>query len=83
MLEVGAPCNPEIEKCFVSDCSSEDDPECDLTPYKKVEILAKEAPSCLEEHSCESFGCNQIKSCSITYCDNKSKEEGEICTNLN
>jgi hypothetical protein len=82
LLEVNAVCNPASEACFVADCSPTDDPFCDTTPYKKVEILASEAPACLEEHTCESFSCDGIERCSITYCLDEIKEDWESCTEI-
>jgi len=78
-LEVNTSCNPEIEKCFVMDCQ-EGDPGCDTSPYKKVEILARDAPKCLEEHSCDSFVCPVgLVNCSITYCSESALSDGERC----
>src|ERR1035437_1576702 len=77
-LEVNTVCDINNEKCFVSDCSA-DDSECDTTPYKKVEILANQAPKCLEEHNCSSFSCESRKKCSVTYCNVNSIENGEKC----
>ena len=56
LIEASTICDSSTEACFTADCDTED-PECDLTPYKKVEIVANEAPECLEEHRCESFTC--------------------------
>lgn len=80
LLAVNAPCDPASERCFVYDCSPEDDPECDGTPYKKVEIRAHDAPACLLEHACESFACSgREESCSVSYCEAETMEEWEIC----
>lgn len=83
LLEVNTFCDPVTESCFVSDCSLEDDPECDLTPYKKVEVLAAGVPQCLQEHTCQSFSCDGLEQCSITYCSDETKEGGEGCINNN
>lgn len=71
-------CDPTSEVCFVSDCSPED-VGCDLTPYKKVSIRASDAPKCIEEHNCEAFSCDGISTCMITYCNDSTIEEGEVC----
>jgi hypothetical protein len=63
----------------VSDCSPEEDLECDSSPYKRVEILKSDAPSCLEEHTCDSFSCSGIENCSITLCSEDELEDGEKC----
>lgn len=80
VLAVNAPCNPETESCFAWACDPEEDEECDLTPYKKVEIIANEAPQCLEEHACEEFSCDpESETCSVTYCEDETIEEWEMC----
>ena len=80
MLFTTIACDPTEKSCFVSDCSVDNDPECDVSPYMKVEINAHQAPKCLEEHTCEAFVCTEeLESCSITYCSEDTIEEGEIC----
>lgn len=71
-------CDPAVESCFVADCSPDEDPECDDTPYKKVEVLSAEAPGCLKEHTCEVFECTS-ESCSVTECSEDALEDGEVC----
>ncbi len=73
-------CDPQIEECFVLDCDPDTDEECDVTPYKKVAIIANQAPQCLFEHSCEEFSCDGRASCEITYCTEEALEEGELCS---
>lgn len=82
ILDVNTSCDPTTESCFVWDCDPKTDEECDQTPYKKVEILEREAPKCLEEHECENFTCEGKDSCTVTYCseDTIVEEEGEVCT---
>jgi hypothetical protein len=80
LLDVNVPCDPTTEQCFVADC--EPGPDCDSTPYAKVEIIAHDAPVCLEEHACESFSCDGINSCNVTYCSADSLVDGEVCTNV-
>lgn len=78
-LEANASCDPLQDRCFVSDCSV-DDPECNPSPYKKVHVLARNAPKCLEEHTCENFQCAPgDATCAITYCDADNLEEWELC----
>lgn len=78
VLTAAVVCDFSTEKCFVADCDTED-PLCDARPYKKVSILASEAPECVQEHSCEMFQCAPGTSCEITYCSESSLEDGEIC----
>jgi hypothetical protein len=81
LLEVHTNCDSTSEACFVVDCDNED-PDCDLTPYKKVEIVAHVAPKCLEEHTCEAFSCEGLGECYLTYCSDEVLEDGEKCSNL-
>ncbi|MEN9647420.1 MAG: hypothetical protein RLY57_224 [Candidatus Parcubacteria bacterium] len=80
VINVAVNCNTEIEQCFVSDCNTEIDSECDQEPYKKISILKKYAPACLEEHSCENFKCSDFQSCMEINCSEASLDEGEICS---
>lgn len=74
------PCSEEEGTCFVMDCSPEEDEECDLSPYKKIEVLASEAPKCIEEHTCESFACaSGSETCTETFCSDETLEDGEAC----
>ena len=78
ILYLNGPCDVSIESCFVWDCDILD-PECDASPYKKIEIIAKDAPACLEEHVCEEFSCNGLDNCRATYCSEDTLEEEERC----
>ena len=77
LITVNAVCNPSIESCFVADC--ETGPDCDESPYKKVDILAHNTPKCLEEHNCPNFSCANISNCEETYCSENTLSEGEKC----
>lgn len=80
VLEVATACGAtEPGDCFIAICESEDPSDCDTTLYKKVNIIARDAPKCLEEHTCADFSCNGIASCNITYCNDDSIEDGEEC----
>lgn len=81
-LDVYTNCDPTAHSCFnLTDPSLgygfEDG------PYEKVNITAKYAPACLEEHTCSSFSCAGISEskCSITYCSADTLSDGEACTN--
>ena len=71
LLDVAVACDPAIENCFSAE---------DAEPYKKVQMLASEAPICLQEHSCEDFKCTAGTSCVITLCSADTLAEGESCT---
>ena len=81
ILSIYTPCNPSTEECFITD---EENAYFDfqLEPYKKVEIVDKYAPICLEEHNCENFVCDNIESCNITYCSEDTLEEWESCVEI-
>lgn len=77
-LTVNTICDPLIEECF----NAPDELSFGQNPYKKVEIMYKFAPKCLEEHNCENFYCPQnldSSKCKIIYCKEESKNEGEEC----
>lgn len=78
-LHIDSSCNPTSQSCFQITCTS-GDIACDPSPYEKVDILDKNAPTCLEEHSCTNFSCNGISDCAITYCSTDTLEAGENCT---
>lgn len=75
ILNVNVDCEQGEENCF--------DPSSDSSfgdfPYKKVEIFSRNAPKCLEEHTCGVFSCEGIKGCSVTYCSDETNLEGESC----
>lgn len=75
------PCDSSVESCFISD---EDYAwfEFQLEPYKKIEVVEKYAPFCLQEHNCESFSCSNIETCVETLCDDSVLEEGESCVEI-
>jgi hypothetical protein len=79
-LDVNVACVAGEQGCFAMDCSPEESEDCDTATYKKVNILASEAPQCLEEHSCEAFSCTGLANCSIILCDDESIEDGEMCS---
>jgi hypothetical protein len=80
LVDAAAPCDPALNSCFVADCSPDEDPSCDTTPYEKVELPGALAPGCLLENSCEAFTCTADNDCVITYCAAEDTEDGEICT---
>ncbi|MEI8339238.1 MAG: hypothetical protein WCF94_01080 [bacterium] len=83
ILSVHTSCDSKTEKCFASDCVLGEDPECDESAYKKVEILDSIAPVCLEEHNCPTFFCEQVVGqCSIIYCSEENLDDGEKCLDI-
>lgn len=74
-------CDPEVETCFISDCSPETDEECDTEPYKKIAKLAKNIPACEDLTDCPETSCAMgEEKCMITWCSPDAVEEGELCT---
>jgi hypothetical protein len=83
VLELNVICHPENENCF---SSSDPDINFGQNPYEKVEIIAKYAPKCLEEHTCNDFSCLPSLDngkCKITYCSEAIKVDGEECVGPN
>ena len=83
LLKVNTSCNPETEKCFIADESLVDE-NSDNPPYKKVEVMYRDAPLCLEEHDCTNFSCAtglNENECRVVYCSQDSLEDGEKCQN--
>ncbi len=73
-----ASCDPASASCFQTDCDPSDE-MCDTTPYLKVSLPAAAADHCLLEQDCESFSCDGITGCDISYCSESTLEVGEIC----
>lgn len=82
VVDAAAPCDPSQNSCFVADCSPEEEADCDLTPYEKVELPGTDAPDCLLENSCDAFTCDAANGCTITYCSPEAVEDGEACTDV-
>lgn len=81
ILSVYTNCDASVNNCFVADPEFADQ-GFQAGAYEKVEITARYAPACLEEHTCQDFSCNQFPdNCSVTYCSDDSIEEGEACSN--
>lgn len=78
MVEVTTACDPFYNSCFTSSCTPDDDPSCPPVPYKKVSIIAHDAPMCLLEHTCSSFECTTLQ-CEILYCAEDVLDEAESC----
>jgi hypothetical protein len=81
LIETNLACDVTSQSCFTMDCDA-NDPECDSSPYEKVEMAAYNAPSCAKEHTCESFSCEGRSGCTITFCSEDTLDEGETCTEI-
>lgn len=79
-VHVFTACDTSIHSCFEADPATAD-PTFQTGPYAKVEMNAKYAPSCLDEHTCSNFTCDGIVGiCQVIYCSADSKETGESCS---
>ena len=74
-----AGCSPLEGTCFITDCDSNLDSECDLEAYKKIDIQGKDAPPCIFSLDCKDFSCDNIAGCTESYCSEETLEEGEKC----
>lgn len=79
-VQVYTACDTSKHSCFVADPDIAD-PTFQSVPYSKVEMTASNIPSCLEEHTCSDFTCdNIVGACFVTYCSELNKEDGETCS---
>jgi hypothetical protein len=77
-------CDPATEQCFRVICDGECDNSSkfifnDGSPYKYIELPARNVPQCLVETTCPDFECKESDDCSITYCSEETLEDGEEC----
>ena len=72
-------CEPSLESCFYWDCTADEDPECDTSPYKKFLIPMHAAPTCVLENDCEEFECVADDGCLTILCSYEELDEGEAC----
>lgn len=81
-----ADCNPETEKCFVSECDPALDEECPDDPakqvgyYKLIKIGANLLPFCTPgENGCPALVCHPGENCREIFCDSSNVPEEESC----
>lgn len=75
-------CDIAVESCFVADCD-ESDPECDQTPYRKIEKTAKNIPECSPAEDCAELMCQEgEKGCVELYCSEETLEDDEMCLDV-
>jgi hypothetical protein len=79
LLTLYAPCDMASESCFISD-EENSWVDLQLEPYKKITVIEKYAPYCLQEHTCERFSCDEVPSCQQILCSVDNLESGEQCT---
>jgi hypothetical protein len=80
LITASVPCDPTSGSCFVAECGEDTEIDCDETPYAKATLLAREAPACLEEHSCATFSCAGREACAVAFCSDDTAADGERCT---
>lgn len=72
-------CDNTTEECFVADCDVAN-PDCDVTPYKKIEKLASNIPFCTPDTECPELTCESGEiGCTITLCSDDVVDSGEKC----
>lgn len=75
LVFVDVPCIVDQERCF--------DPDQGLSvlesPYKNIQISAKNKIICLEEHSCNKFSCDDLTMCQEKYCIHEEQGDGDLC----
>lgn len=81
LIIASVPCDATTGSCFVAECGAEIGSDCDGLPYAKATLLAREAPACIEEHSCTTFSCEGREVCSVISCGDDTVAEGERCMN--
>jgi hypothetical protein len=81
-------CNPEIEKCFISECDPSTDSECPENPderlsyYKFIEKKVYAIPLCdSSSPDCPALACQEGEDCKEFLCDEATKTEDEQCNN--
>lgn len=75
-------CNPNLETCFVIDCT-EGDLECEgPTYYRNIKVRAVDTTCGLEDPRClYDFACSEESgNCEIEYCDDSNVLEEERCS---
>ena len=90
IIENQIDCDPYTEKCFIWECDPNStvegeactgDPEMDIWYYAVAQRKAANIPFCNpeEDENCAPFECLEgEKDCSITFCDETTKEEQEV-----
>ena len=93
IIENQIDCDPYTEKCFIWECDPNStvegeactgDPEMDIWYYAVAQRKAANIPFCNpeEDENCAPFECLEgEKDCSITFCDETTKEEQEVDCN--
>ncbi len=73
------PCDASNTVCFSNICDYESDPECTEEIFSKVQISAREAPSCVVENNCDANICSHV-SCIQLSCNSDNTEDYEKCS---
>jgi len=85
-MQAQVECDPQTEKCFMTECDPADDSECPANPdervsyYKIIEKKAYAIPLCdPTDKSCPPLTCAGDLSCHETFCDENNLGDGEAC----
>ena len=79
VLHVDAPCDPREASCFIVADPDQASFGFQAEPYKKIEVIDRYAPACLEEHTCASFSCAGVYGCTELACTDNTLDTGESC----
>lgn len=80
LITASVPCDAAGSSCFVAESGEGIEVGCDGVPYARATLAAREAPACLEEHSCATFSCEGRQTCTVAFCSDDVVGDGERCT---
>lgn len=85
-LQIQTECDPAKEKCFVTECSPDEDSSCPENEserrsyYKLIMKKAYLAPDCdPKDEQCPKVTCGNDKTCEEIFCDETNVSDGETC----
>lgn len=87
LIEAEMDCDPMVEKCFIYTCDPQTEttctgnPEEDVWYFQKIQRTAANIPLCdPADENCKALVCPEgEKDCKISFCDEQTKLEGEVC----
>ncbi len=80
-LVIPIECDPDIENCFMVECTQADSLVCpkEITKnfwyFKYLYINANDVPVCVENNNCNIYTCNDSKSCSVILCSENIEDD--------
>lgn len=86
-IKLEVPCDPETEKCFITECDPQSDSQCPENPdervsyYKLINKKANLLPACdSSDPDCPPIVCSAGEDCQETLCDEATKTKDEECS---